>query len=266
MLTGEAPRQRGSCRQPLPTRLEGGHRAVPPVPACRGARDRRRRPSSGRTLAVVLDHRGHGAILHRQKDAHAAGACVLHDVRAPPGRAGRSSSRSRSARDPRRGSPRSRRGSASARGTSRRAARVPGRARSRRAPPAASSTASRRTFCSVETTSSRNDATANLLSSSTAERSIGFSEQDGGQAWPVSSCSSRASRLRSRLLRGHDPAHDVAADALREVDGSRGTGRERLDEAKVVVGEGGRSRLVVDDHDAYRPALCDQRDEEGRMD
>ena len=59
-------------------------------------------------------------------------------------------------------------------------------------------------------------------------------------AWPVSSCSSRASRRRSSSCASIDAPEGVARDALGQVDGDRRARRERLGQAEVVVREARR--------------------------
>ena len=69
------------------------------------------------------------------------------------------------------------------------------------------------------------------------------------------------------LLGLDDTPHRVAADALREVDGDRGSRRERLRESKVVVAERGRRPLlVVGDQHPDPPPAHDERDIQARMD
>ena len=101
-----------------------------------------------------------------------------------------------------------------------------------------SSTASRRTSCSVETTSSRSDATASRASSVSAACSSGFRpSRIDVSAWPVSSCSSRASRARSSSWASTTRRTASRLTRWREVDGDRGAGGERLGEPQVVVRE-----------------------------
>ena len=74
-------------------------------------------------------------------------------------------------------------------------------------------------------------------------------------AWPVSSCSSRASRARSSSCASTTRRTASRLDALGQVDRDRGPRRERLGETEVVVGEARvGAALVVGDDDADRLA------------
>ena len=144
---------------------------------------------------------------------------------------------------------------ASARGTSRRAARAPATRPKSSSADGRSSTASRRTSWSVETTSSRTDATAARASSVVAVCSSGFSpSRIDVSAWPVSSCSSRASRARSSSCASTTRRTASRLTRSREVDGDRRARGERLREAQVVVGEAGvGAALVVRDRRRRSP-------------
>ena len=112
------------------------------------------------------------------------------------------------------------------------------RGRSRRAPTGRSSTASARTSWSAWTTSARTSASARSASSSLVGAPIAFRpSRIDVNAWPVSSCSSSASRRRSSSCAVDDAPHGVARDALRQRDGDRCAGGEDLGETQVAVGE-----------------------------
>ena len=101
-----------------------------------------------------------------------------------------------------------------------------------------SSTARRRTSWSALTTSSRSSARAaraRVVRERLLERLQ--PEQDRGQRLPGLVVELAREPPALQLLRLHDAAERIARDALRQLDGDGGAGRERLGQPQVVVGE-----------------------------
>ena len=136
----------------------------------------------------------------------------------------------------RRGSPRGRRGARTARGTSRRAARPRGRARSRRG-----RTAAARPRAAARPAASRRRARGRTRSPPGPPRpetacSSGFSpSRIEVSAWPVSSCSSRASRLRSSSCAATTRPRTSRLTRCERLTRRRRARAEGLDEPQVVV-------------------------------
>ena len=174
--------------------------------------------------AVVLDHRGDEPVRLRQQDAHVLRLRVLDDVRrALPGRSGRASV---STSVGRRSSPSRASRSTRMPGLSRTSppgARSPGTSPKSSSAEGRSSTASRRTSWSVETTSSsdRRDGRPALVVRGARSSGLSPSRIDVS-AWPVSSWSSRASRLRSCSC-----ASTTRREASRLTRSERSTARPR---------------------------------------
>ena len=198
----------GSLPPTSPTR---SRMPTSPSPPSRTASGSKPRPSSS------IDGRRRVVLAH-EHDADTRGlARASRRSSAPPGRSGRARSRPRAGGARPRAAPRCRprvricsrtsRASRSSAGTRPKSSSAFGR----------SSTASRRTSWSVATTSSadRRRRLARLVGARRRPRRACSPSRIDVSAWPVSSCSSRASRRALELLRLDDAAQRVAARPAR---------------------------------------------------